>query len=193
MDKQIGFTLVELMIAIAVVAVLATVGLPELQTFVKNSRLTGYTNDLVGSLNYARGEAVSTGQSNIMLSPYTSVASVGWNEGWRVWIDRDNDDARASDGSEDIKEFKLDDDNVTLKAEVISTACATGTSATFFDDFGFFATGLLNAGASNDCVRFSFCDDRSSEDKRRITVRRTGRVVLNVIKPTNAAYSTTCQ
>jgi len=190
MNKKTGFTLIELMIAIAVAAILAVIGLPELQTFVKNSRLTGYTNDLVGSLNYTRGEAVSTGQNNVILSPYTSVASVGWNEGWRVWIDGDDDGERASDGSEDIKEFKLEDGNVALKAILVAD---NGTRSTFFDDLNYFATGLPNLGSNNDRIEFSFCDDRDNESKRRITVTRTGRVVLNIIKPTNAVYSSTCQ
>jgi len=190
MDKKTGFTLIELMIVIAISAILAVVGLPELRTFVLNSRLTGHTNDLVGSLNYARGEAVSTGQNNVMLSPYATVASVGWNEGWRVWVDRDDDGARAGDGSEDIKEFQLDNSVVAFTAILVAE---NGTRSTFFDDLNYFATGLPNLGSNNDRVEFSFCDERDDENKRRITVTRTGRVVLNVIKPTNAAYSTTCQ
>jgi len=190
MDKKTGFTLIELMIVIAIAAILAVVGLPELRTFVLNSRLTGHKNDLVGSLNYIRGEAVSTGQNNVTLSPYASVASVGWNEGWRVWIDRDDDGERASDGSEDIKGFELDSNVVALTAVLVSDS---GTRSTFSGDLNYFATGLPNLGSNNDRIEFSFCDERDDEDKRRITVTRTGRVVLNIIKSTNAAYSTTCQ
>lgn len=191
MDKKTGFTLIEVLIVVAIAAILAVVGLPELRTFVLNNRLTGHTNDLVGSLNYARGESVSTSQSNIFVSPYSTVASIGWSKGWRVWIDSNNDDARAGDGSEDLKLFELNS-GVTLKAEIFTTNCGAGTASTFFNRFGFFATGLLNAGVGNDCIRFLFCDKRDNEHQRRITVERTGRARLNVIQPTQSTYQANC-
>jgi len=186
MNKKTGFTLIELLITVAVAAILAVVGLPELRTFVLNSRLTGHTNDLVGSLNYARGEAVSTSQSNVILSPYATVASIGWNQGWRVWADRDNDGARAGDGSEDLKQFALDG-GVTLKSTLVTNS---GARSNFFNNINFFSTGLANLGANNDRIEFLFCDDRDNEHQRRITIMRTGRVVLNVIEPTQTAYQT---
>ena len=56
-----GFSLVELLIALAVAAVLIGIGIPAFNGFVDQQRLTTRTNDFVGALAYARSEAVKLG------------------------------------------------------------------------------------------------------------------------------------
>ena len=52
-----GFTLIELIIVLAVAAVLAAAAAPSLETFVRNSRVRGEGLRLLEGLMYARGEA----------------------------------------------------------------------------------------------------------------------------------------
>jgi type IV fimbrial biogenesis protein FimT len=54
-----GFTIIELMVTIAIVAVLALVVAPSFVRMVANMRLQGAGNELVSDLHYARSEAVS--------------------------------------------------------------------------------------------------------------------------------------
>ena len=56
--KQPGFTLIELLFAITLLAVLAGIGLPNLQEFVRNSRMSASANDIISDFNFARSEAV---------------------------------------------------------------------------------------------------------------------------------------
>ena len=56
--KQSGFTLVELMFTITVLAVLLGIGVPNFRDFIRNSRMTAAANDLLADLNLARSEAV---------------------------------------------------------------------------------------------------------------------------------------
>jgi type IV fimbrial biogenesis protein FimT len=56
-----GFTIVELMVALAVAAALITIGLPAFNGFLGQQRLTTYTNDLVSGIAYARSEAAKLG------------------------------------------------------------------------------------------------------------------------------------
>jgi type IV fimbrial biogenesis protein FimT len=56
--KQPGFTLIELLFTVALLAVIAGIGLPNLQEFVRNSRMSAAANDIVSDFNFARSEAV---------------------------------------------------------------------------------------------------------------------------------------
>jgi len=56
--QQSGFTLVELMITLAVAVILATLAIPSFVSFVEKSRLRGATDDLVALLNSSRAAAV---------------------------------------------------------------------------------------------------------------------------------------
>ena len=56
--KSAGFTLLELMIVVALVAVLIGISAPSMGEFIRNSRITGKANDLLAGLNVARTEAI---------------------------------------------------------------------------------------------------------------------------------------
>lgn len=74
-----GFTLVELMVTLAIVAILATVAVPSFQDMVNNNRLTSQANEFITALNYSRSEAVKRGTS-ITLTANTD----GWQAGWTI-------------------------------------------------------------------------------------------------------------
>jgi type IV fimbrial biogenesis protein FimU len=53
-----GFTLIELMVVITLLAVTAAVAIPSFTSFVRNNRLQAQAAEVKTLLNYARGEAV---------------------------------------------------------------------------------------------------------------------------------------
>lgn len=56
--RQNGFTLVELMIAVVVLGVLATIAFPSFQSTIRSNRIATTSNDLIASMALARSEAV---------------------------------------------------------------------------------------------------------------------------------------
>lgn len=100
-----GFTLIELMVTLGVALILMTIAVPTFRDLVIRNRLTVYTNDLIGAINYARSEAIKRGQSVTLCksSSGTDCTTTGsqWENGWIVFVDAD------ADGSLDAGETLL--------------------------------------------------------------------------------------
>ena len=60
--RNSGFTLIELMIVVALIAIIATVAVPSFQGLVESNRQKSTTNSVLGILNFARSEAVRRGE-----------------------------------------------------------------------------------------------------------------------------------
>jgi type IV fimbrial biogenesis protein FimT len=93
--KQIlGFTLLEVLTVITIVAVLMAVGVPSYQYVTSANRISGEVNGLLGDMQYARSEAIKEGQTVTVCSSTNSTstaptcsASNAWQNGWIVFSD----------------------------------------------------------------------------------------------------------
>lgn len=65
--RQLGFTLVELMVGVAVIAILLMLAAPAFQQMIAQQRLKSINAELVTTIQYARSEAVSQNTTNIRM------------------------------------------------------------------------------------------------------------------------------
>ncbi|PPD50169.1 MAG: pilus assembly protein FimT [Methylobacter sp.] len=84
-----GFTLVELMVTLAVASILVGIATPSFQTMISNSRLTSTTNDFIGALTFARSEAVKRGIPVTIL--HRDPTPAVWETGWDIFADANGD------------------------------------------------------------------------------------------------------
>ncbi len=93
---QTGFTLYELLTVMIVVGVVLALGVPNMQSFRQNSRMTSTANDLHSSFHLARSEA-SRAKTNITICASADAAAPlptcggELEAGWVVFEDRDGD------------------------------------------------------------------------------------------------------
>jgi type IV fimbrial biogenesis protein FimT len=108
--EQDGFTLIELMVALAVAAILLGVGVPSFMDALHNSRLGSQYNELVQSLYLARSEAIK-GSADVVVCARadddTCDENGDWSNGWLVYADVAPIDAAGS--------AQVDDGDIVLR------------------------------------------------------------------------------
>lgn len=90
-----GFTLVELMLTITILAIVAMVAIPSFERMILENRIASQTNELSSLIGFARSEAVKRTGGFVTLCPSTDNASCAssnsWENGWIVMRDSDGD------------------------------------------------------------------------------------------------------
>ncbi|MGH8639559.1 MAG: GspH/FimT family pseudopilin, partial [Burkholderiales bacterium] len=80
-----GFTLIELMITLAILAIVITVGVPSLSDFVASQRVRTTASDIIADMAFARAEAIKESRIAIM----APINAANWKDGWRICVDLD--------------------------------------------------------------------------------------------------------
>ena len=107
-----GITLIEMMVVVALVAILAAVAAPNLSDLFINNRLSTAANELVTAINTARSEAVRRGAVVTMQRcsavdsttgcAQASSSAADWSKGWFIFVDS-NRNREWSNGEEVLR------------------------------------------------------------------------------------------
>ena len=81
-----GFSLVELLVVIAVAAILLGIAAADLRSLIRHQQLKAALSDLFGAIDLTRSQAITRGM-RVYLAPLGD----GWSGGWSVFVDKDGD------------------------------------------------------------------------------------------------------
>lgn len=97
-----GFTLIEAMVVVAIVAIIGAIAAPSFRDLLRNNRLSAASSTLQVSLSLARSEAAKRGSDSRVTVAANGTAGQ-WDNGWTVFVDKttnaNNGLAPTTDGS----------------------------------------------------------------------------------------------
>ena len=171
-----GWTLIELMIALAILGILAGFAVSSVSSFMQAARSSAAHTDLLASLTRARG-AATTHERDVRVCPSadgaTCADSYHWESGWIVYVDANNNNRKdASDPI--IGSYPKLGDGVRL-------ITSTGRRTIEFQPSG-------GNGGSN--ATFTICDRRGASKAKAFAMSNTGG--LRAVSPSASALADAC-
>jgi type IV fimbrial biogenesis protein FimT len=178
--RVFGFTLIELMVVIAIIAIGLGIAAPSMRNLTLNAQMSAQANDLLADLALARSEAIKRNVRVAICSSSTGLACTGgtplrpgpWETGRIVFVDTNQNGSR--DGDEDILRA-APEAPIGNTVAVVGDAAAGGARSVHYRP-----TGSMTWGGAN--VVFTLCAERAGSAGtgagRRITINNTGRAVV---------------
>ena len=159
-----GFTLLELMVVIAILGITTAIAAPGLSTMIANNRISSGASDFVAALQFAKAEAVAR-VNPVTLCKSTNLTGCNgagdWQQGWIVFSDENGDG--GSDAGEEV----------LLKHEALNTRITFGGTAGVTDSITIRPSGTSSITSIEVLI---ICDDRGFvRNSRGILITITGR------------------
>ncbi len=159
-----GFSLLELLVALAVGALLLSVGVPSFVTVTKNANIINSSNRFLADLHYTRDLAI-TRNRRVAMCPSTDGAtcdSTDWTVGWMVFVDDDGD--QTADAGEPVERVAEGLSDLAVDTNQFSAAITYRPNGR-----------AMGASLATEVGAFLVCDDRGSDHARGIIVDFGGR------------------
>lgn len=158
MRKSLGFTLVELMVTVAIVAILLSLAAPSFSSLLADQRLSGAANALLSDIGYARSEALKRGV-NVTACPSTNPTNANpscsgndWSRGWIVFVDQDGDGTRLTTGTDEV--LLRASDALSGVTSGLGTSGGSGVNFIRFNGRGVSPGGQQNIALTNGTSTF---------------------------------------
>lgn len=175
--KTAGFTIIELMIAIALLAVVLVIGVPSFTSTIERNNLATKNNILVSDLSIARSEAIKRGQSITLCKSIDGIncstdASVGYENGWIIFAEQPV--TVHALGSRDVANEEL------LRVQnALNDSYTLRGNDRFVNFISYFSSGeIANTDPDNDLDHVVLCRDNDISKSRAVFITSTGRIHL---------------
>lgn len=174
MSKSRGFTLIEVLVVIAIIGILVGLAAPSFSSMIRSSGMTSAVNTFLADMRYARSEAIRRGGGVVMCRSSNPEAatptcgtgsSVGWESGWIIFHDFDGNGNKAS--TEPLL-------RVQGPITAVNTISESGAATTF----KFVATGRLTASGLTS-IQFGSNPPFATTEQRTVCVSLGGRARIN--------------
>jgi type IV fimbrial biogenesis protein FimT len=174
MQKQHGLTLIELMVVLAISAILAFLAAPSFTSAIRSNAISSSVNTFLSDMRYARSEAIRLGGGVVLCrsdAPEEAAPACGtghgpggngWVSGWFIFHDLDNDG--AWDAGERILRVQAASSSPD---QILEDGAGSSTL------FRFTATGRLLSSASATTMRFG--STANGDARRTVCVGVSGR------------------
>jgi type IV fimbrial biogenesis protein FimT len=174
-----GFTLIEVMAALAIVGIAISIAMPSFRSLVVDTRMTATANDMLGAMKLTRSEAVKRNTRVTMCnsSNGTACAATGnWQAGWIVFVDGGT-----------VGSIDTGDEIVHVHGAVADSTIVGGGGVTDFVSYaGNGQTSAAGGGAQVGSI--SVCATLGGQKRRKIDVTQgSGWVGVRTV-----AAATTC-
>ncbi|WP_052417173.1 GspH/FimT family pseudopilin [Cellvibrio mixtus] len=166
-----GFTLIELMITLAVLAIVISIAIPSFNEQIRNNKSQAFGGDFASALNYARTESIKRAR-RVSICPSidkaTCATATDWAKGWIVFVDSAATDSATppvlAAGTDTVLRYWKQADRMavlgfapakTVAAAKVKTGRAMTIPATTAVNFvRFTSSGLLAAISGNTSITF---------------------------------------
>lgn len=182
MNKNAGFTLIELIVTVVLAAIILTIGVPSFRDTLQNNRRTAQINEIITAFNTTRSEAIKRGTQVTMCkstngtSCDTTTCNAGtgsncWESGWVIFADANGD------GTIDTT------DTIINVHGALNPGLSFRSGSTFINWIGYRSNGTSrgNGAAATDTDSnrtFRICDVRGVDQARFAVVNATGRLSI---------------
>ena len=175
MANKNGFTLVELLVVVAVISITMSIGLPSFQSTIASTRLTSAANAMVSALQLAKMEAIK------QRKPVVVIKKTTWENGWDVFVDTNSNGTQDSLTEPTIATFDALSSTITVPVGTGKTTSSYSTSVKYK------STGRF--GSANG--HFLFCS-AATKDFRVVATETSGRIHVETASNSTKTYDTEC-
>lgn len=178
--RSSGFTLLELLITITILAIVATVAIPSFREMVLNNRLAAQTNEVSSLISFARSEASKLRDGVVTVCASNDSASCSGSSEWEhgLIVFRDNDMNAAVGGTDQL--LKVNGSLAGGNLLRIRDMTSDGGSYVQFDSKGFPRASATDETAGT----FIICDSRGAAEARAVSINFSGQA--NLARDTDA-------